>query len=131
MIRRLPRSTLFPYTTLFRSVKGGPTKSGHRTPTVIVTLPTDATDEATMRANAWMIKQALATGIHGILLCHADTPGAVRVFVESSRFPFQRLGVNEGLEEGRRGAHGVASAAQIWGVSGKEYTEKADVWPLN
>src|SRR5262249_39890449 len=108
-------------------VKGGPTKSGHRTPTVIVTLPTDGTDEATMRANAWMVKQALATGIHGILLCQADTPGAVKAFVESARYPFHRLGVNEGLEEGRRGAHGHGGAAQIWGVSIKEYLDKADV----
>ncbi|HZS51768.1 MAG TPA: aldolase/citrate lyase family protein [Bryobacterales bacterium] len=112
-------------------VKGGPTKSGHRTPAVIVTLPTDGTDEATMRANAWMVKQVLATGIHGILLCHADDPGAVRAFVESARFPFQHLGVNEGLGEGRRGAHGTASAARIWGISPKEYAQKADVWPLN
>ena len=111
--------------------KGGPTKSGHRTPAVIVTLPTDGTNESVMRANAWMVKQVLATGVHGILLCHADDPGAVKAFVESARFPFQRLGVNEGLEEGRRGAHGTANAAQIWGLSPKEYAQKADVWPLN
>src|SRR5215472_19168522 len=72
---------------------GGGSRSGHKTPTVIVTLPTDATDEVTMRANAWMVKQVLATGIHGILLCHADNAGAVRAFVESARYPFQRLGV--------------------------------------
>jgi 4-hydroxy-2-oxoheptanedioate aldolase len=112
-------------------VKGGPTKSGHRTPTVIVTLPTDGTNEAVMRANAWMVKQVLATGIHGILLCHADDPGAVRAFVEAARFPHQRAGLNEGLDEGRRGAHGTAQAAEIWGISPKEYAEKADVWPLN
>ena len=112
-------------------VKGGPTKSGHRTPAVIVTLPTDGTDEAVMRANAWMVKQVLATGIHGIILCHAQSPGAVKAFVEAARFPFQRLGVNEGLDEGRRGAHGTPMAASIWGISSKEYAEKADVWPLN
>ncbi len=111
--------------------KGGPTKSGHRTPTVIVTLPTDATDEVTMRANAWMVKQVLATGIHGILLCHAQSPAAVKVFVESVRFPTSRLGVNEGLEEGRRGVHGVPTAAPIWGITPQQYQEKADVWPLN
>lgn len=112
-------------------VAGGPTKDGHRTPAVIVTMPTDGTDEAVMRANAWMVKQVLATGVHGILLCHADNAGAVKAFVESARFPFQRAGVGQGLDEGRRGAHGVASAAHIWGVSTKEYAEKADVWPLN
>ena len=65
-------------------VDAGTTKSGHRTPAVICTLPTDGTDENVMRANAWMVKQVLARGVHGILLCHAETPGAVRVFVESA-----------------------------------------------
>ena len=110
---------------------GGPTRSGHRTPTVIVTLPTDGTDEVTMRVNSWMIKQVLATGIHGILLCHADSPAAVKAFVEAVRFPTSRLAVGEGLDEGRRGIHGVPTASAIWGVSQKEYIEKADVWPLN
>jgi len=35
------------------------------------------------------------------------------------------------LGEGRRGVHGSAPAAQIWGVSVQEYEEKADPWPLN
>lgn len=112
-------------------VKGGPTKSGHRTPTVIVTLPTDGSDEVTMRANSWMVKQVLATGIHGILLCHADSPGAVKAFVEAVRFPTNKIGVGPGLGEGLRGIHGVPTAAAIWGVSQKEYLEKADPWPLN
>ncbi|HZT29864.1 MAG TPA: aldolase/citrate lyase family protein [Bryobacteraceae bacterium] len=111
--------------------QGGPTKSGHRTPTVIVTLPTDGTDEVTMRANAWMIKQVLATGIHGILLCHADSPGAVKAFVEAVRFPVHKQGVGHGIEEGRRGVHGIPTAARVWGVSQQEYLEKADPWPLN
>src|SRR2546422_10247813 len=38
-------------------VKGGPTKSGHRTPAVIVNVPVNGTDEATVRANAWMFHQ--------------------------------------------------------------------------
>lgn len=112
-------------------VKGGPTKSGHRTPAVIVTLPTDGADEVTMRVNSWMVKQVLATGVHGILLCHARTPGAVKVFVEASRYPFNRLRVNEGLGEGQRGSGGQGGAAQIWGLSVQEYLERADPWPLN
>ena len=67
--------------------KGGPTKSGHRTPAVIVNVPVNGTDENTVRANAWMFQQVLATGVHGILLCHADTPGAVRAFIEAVRSP--------------------------------------------
>jgi len=103
-------------------VKGGPTKSGHRTPAVIVNVPVNGTDEATVRANAWMFHQVLATGVHGILLCHADTPGAVRAFVEAVRFP---------AYGGRRGVHGNPTAARIWGITADEYGERADVWPLN
>lgn len=110
---------------------GGPTRSGHRTPAVIVTLPTDGTDEQVMRANAWMVKQVLATGVHGILLCHAETPGAVRAFVEAARYPFQTLGVGDGLGVGRRGNGGQGVAAAIWGISIEEYLRRADPWPLN
>jgi len=102
--------------------KGGPTKSGHRTPAVIVNVPVDGTDEATVRANAWMFQQVLATGVHGVLLCHADTPGAVRAFVEAVRFP---------AYGGRRGVHGNSTAARIWGITADQYGEKADAWPLN
>ena len=102
--------------------KGGPTKSGHRTPAVIVNVPVNGTDEASVRANAWMFQQVLATGVHGVLLCHADTPGAVRAFVEAVRFP---------AFGGRRGVHGNSTAARIWGITADEYAEKADAWPLN
>ena len=61
--------------------KGGPTKSGHRTPTVIVTLPTDGTDEITMRVNSWMIKQVLATPIIGLLEQIGTVHGLMRYLV--------------------------------------------------
>src|ERR687885_526716 len=80
---------------------GGPTKSGHRTPAVIVNVPVNGIDEATVRANAWMFHQVLATGVHGILLCHADTPGAVRAFVEAVPLPNHMQGVGNGIGEGR------------------------------
>ncbi|HYL38104.1 MAG TPA: aldolase/citrate lyase family protein [Bryobacteraceae bacterium] len=112
-------------------VAGGPTKSGHRTPAVIVNVPVNGTDEATVRANAWMFNQVLATGVHGVLLTHADAPGAVRAFVEAVRLPIHKQGIGSGLSEGRRGVHGAPTAAQIWGVSEQEYLDKADAWPLN
>jgi 4-hydroxy-2-oxoheptanedioate aldolase len=113
-------------------VAGGPTKSGHRTPAVIVNVPVNGIDEAAVRANAWMFTQVLATGVHGIMLTHADTPGAIRAFVEMSRLPIHHQGIAKGvLDEGRRGAHGSPTAAQIWGVTTQEYEDKADVWPLN
>ena len=110
---------------------GGPTKSGHRTPAVIVNVPVNGSDEAVVRANAWMFQQVLATGIHGVLLTHADTPGAVRAFVEAVRLPIHKQGVGQGIEEGRRGVHGAPTAAKIWGVGEQEYLDKADAWPLN
>ena len=113
-------------------VAGGPTRSGHRTPAVIVNVPVNGIDEAAVRANAWMFSQVLATGVHGIMLTHADTPGAIRAFIEMSRLPLHQQGVGKGLlAEGRRGAHGSPTAAQIWGVTTAEYEDKADAWPLN
>src|SRR5438128_797266 len=50
-------------------VDGGPTRSGHRTPAVIVEVPVDGRSEEVIRANAWQFRQILARGVHGILLC--------------------------------------------------------------
>ena len=112
-------------------VEAGPTPTGHLTPCVVVTLPTNGTREAVMRANAWMVKQLLALGVHGLVLCHAETPGAVRAFVESARYPFQTQGVDTGLETGQRGSGGQGFAAATWGLPVQEYVRRADVWPLN
>ena len=106
-------------------VDAGPTRSGHRTPAVVVTLPTSGESEHVVRANAWMTKQALAAGVHGLLLCHAETPAAVGAFVEHTRFAFQAAGA------GRRGAGGEAFAAEIWGLAKNDYLARADPWPLN
>src|SRR2546425_7883232 len=110
---------------------GGPTKSGHRMPTVIVNVPVNGVDEAAVHANAWMFEQVLATGVHGVLLTHADTAGAVRAFVEAIRLPIHKQGVGNGISEGLRGVHGADTASKIWGVSRDEYLQKADAWPLN
>jgi 4-hydroxy-2-oxoheptanedioate aldolase len=109
----------------------GPTRSGHRTPAVIVNVPVNGIDEITVRSNAWMFHQVLATGVHGILLCHADTPGAVRAFIEAVRLPIHKQGLDKDLPEGRRGVHGAPTAAAIWGITQDEYLQKADAWPLN
>jgi 4-hydroxy-2-oxoheptanedioate aldolase len=111
-------------------IDGGPTRSRHRTPAVIVTLPFDGTDAHAVRANGWMVKQVLATGVHGLLLCHAESADAVRAFVEASRYPFAPGGGPQ-LGPGRRGNGGQARAAEIWGVPLGEYLVRADPWPLN
>ena len=113
-------------------VEGGPTKSGHRTPAVIVTLPVLGLDEASIRVNHWVIEQVLGAGVHGLMLCHARTPDAVRAFVGAARYPFDRPGVHDDIiPEGLRGFGSQRFAAQIWGISGTEYLERADPWPMN
>ena len=112
-------------------IDGGPTASGHRTPAVIVSIPALGLDEATMRANSWVVQQVLAAGVHGVILCHARTPGAVRAFVQAARYPFHEHKVGDGLEEGLRGSGSQHFAAQIWGIPSSEYLRVADPWPLN
>jgi 4-hydroxy-2-oxoheptanedioate aldolase len=111
-------------------VDGGPTKSGHRTPAVIVTLPITGMDEYEVRANRWMIDQVLSSGVHGILLCHARSVEAAQYLVRSSRYASQRSGAG-GLAEGLRGSGSQGFASQIWGITGQKYTEVAEPWPLN
>jgi 4-hydroxy-2-oxoheptanedioate aldolase len=109
----------------------GPTASGHRTPPVVVTLPLYGLDAATVRANHWMIQQALAAGVHGLHICHAQNPEAVAAFIRAARYGIHLQGVGAGLQGGLRmfGAHEFASG--IWGVTPKNYYALADVWPLN
>jgi 4-hydroxy-2-oxoheptanedioate aldolase len=109
-------------------VEAGPTRTGHRTPAVIVTLPIAGTTDA-LRANAWMIQQALAAGVHGILLCNAESPEAARLMIEAARYPFAAR--VEGLAQGTRGNGSQAYASRMWGVTAEEYLRIADPWPMN
>jgi len=127
-------------------VDGGPTRSGHRTPTIVVEAPVNGTDAANVRFNAWQFRQILGRGVHGVLLCQAESADAVRAFVESCRYPHHRDGVDpaipspiarmhgatraasgEWLGRGTRGRGSEGIAAPIWGIS----PERCDPWPLN
>ena len=110
-------------------VDAGLTRTGHRSPTVIATLPLQGTDYTSVRTNIWMIQQALATGIHGILLVQAESPEGVKAFVEASRYPFAPE--VKGLIKGNRGSGSQQYASQIWGITQNEYLRRADVWPAN
>jgi 4-hydroxy-2-oxoheptanedioate aldolase len=131
-------------------VEGGPTRSGHRAPSIIVEAPVNGTDEANVRFNAWQFRQILGRGVHGVLLCQAETPAAVRAFVESCRYPHHPEGVDPALPSplarmrgersppgasflgtGTRGRGSEATAAAIWGISEAEYRERCEPWPLN
>ncbi|MBN9087239.1 MAG: hypothetical protein J0J01_10065 [Reyranella sp.] len=109
---------------------GGPTRSGHLTPTVIVEAPVNGTDGPNVAFNAWQFRQILARGVHGILLCQAESADAVREFVRACRFPHNKAGVDT-LGTGSRGRGSEPTAAPIWAVSQQEYFNLADPWPLN
>src|SRR2546422_8413869 len=72
MIRRPPRSTLFPYTTLFRSLLNRKriAEKGNLQPDVVtmVRIPPNARER-----NQWVIKQALDTGVYGLVLDRKST----------------------------------------------------------
>ena len=110
---------------------GGPTPSGHPTPAVITTLPSNCMTAEEVIYNAWQIRHVLATGVHGILHTHTRSAEAVRAFVSASRYVFQTIGRDKGLPEGLRGGGGQRDAAAIWGLDPVEYTRRADPWPLN
>ena len=130
-------------------VEGGPTRSGHRTPAVIVEAPVNGTDAANVRFNAWQFRQILGRGVHGILLCQAENADAVRAFVESCRYPHHATGVDpalpsavermrgavgeaagERLSIGTRGRGSEATAAPVWGIAAEEYIDRCEPWPL-
>ena len=131
-------------------VDGGPTRSGHRTPTVVVEAPVNGTDAANVRFNAWQFRQILGRGVHGVLLCQAEAADAVCGFVEACRLPPPPEGVDPAIPAplarmhgatrlpaggrlglGTRGRGSEASAAPIWGISAEEYLARCDPWPLN
>ena len=111
-------------------VDAGPTPSGHRTPTVIVSLPLLGLDEPTVTAGGWMVQQALAQGVHGVHLARARDPEGVKRFVQAARYPIHKQAVDI-VGEGLRGWGSHTFAAWVWGLSVPEYLQKADVWPLN
>ena len=111
-------------------VDAGPTPSGHRTPTVIASLPLLGLDEATVTAGGWMVQQALAQGVHGVHLARARDPEGVKRFVQAARYPIHKQAVDV-IGEGLRGWGSHTFAAWVWGLNAQEYLQKADVWPLN
>ena len=111
-------------------VDGGPTKSGHRTPAVIVVLPLLGLDGQTVKSGGWMVEQALAQGVHGIELARARNPEAVKRFVQAARYPFHKQEIDV-VGKGLRGWGSHIFASWVWGISREEYLKKADVWPLN
>ena len=112
-------------------VDGGPTPSGHRFPTVIVSLPILGYNADMVYFNSWVIQQVLSTGVNAMTLCHTRDPRAVPVYVAAARYPFEYPGVPRGLREGMRGSGSQILPARMWGITQNLYFNVADVWPLN
>ena len=132
-------------------VAAGAARSGHRTPAVVIEAPVNGTDEANVRHNAWQFRQILGRGVHGIILCQAECPDAVRAFIEACRYPHNIIGVDPALPTpmermagavrgrpgpgllgiGARGRGSEACAAPVWGVEQAAYMACAEPWPLN
>lgn len=118
-------------TEYMRGLKdGGPTPSGHLTPTVLSTLPSNAINAEEVRYNAWQARHVLTAGIHGILHTHTRSPESVKAFVQITRYPFQKI-KRDVIGEGLRGAGGQRPANEIWGLTPAQYAKAADPWPLN
>jgi 4-hydroxy-2-oxoheptanedioate aldolase len=111
-------------------VDGGPTNSGHRTPTVIVEAPVNGIDGPNVTFNAWQFRQILARGAHGILLCQAESADAVKEFVRACRFPHHKAGSDK-IGSGTRGRGSEPTASPIWGIDQQEYFERCEPWPLS
>jgi hypothetical protein len=120
-------------------------------PAVIVEAPVNGIDENHVRTSAWQFRQILGRGVHGILLCQAESAAATRAFVESCRYPHNLTGVDPSLPSpearlqgavrppsrgpllgiGTSGRGSESTAAPIWGISGEDYMNRCDPWPLN
>ncbi len=132
-------------------VDGGPARSGHRCPAIIVEAPVNGIDENHVRTSAWQFRQILGRGVHGILLCQAESAAATRAFVESCRYPHNLNGVDPALPSpearlrgavrppslgpllgiGTRGRGSEETAAPVWGIGREDYMSRCDPWPLN
>ena len=119
-------------TKFMRGLKdGGPTPSGHVTPAVVTTLPSNCKTPEEVLYNAWQARHVLTAGVHGILHTHARSPEAVRAFVAITRYSFQTVGRDRGVPEGLRGQGAQGEPAEVWALTPGEYVRKADPWPLN
>ena len=78
---------------------------------------------------AWAVKQALDIGLMGIIFPSIEPPEQARAAVQAMRYP-QRRNSPYPQPTGLRGS-GAAIGSWLWGLSGADYTRRADTWPLN
>ena len=93
-------------------------------PTPVVRIPPNTREQ-----NQWVIKQALDTGVYGLILPHLDTVEGAMAAVRAARYP-QVPGVPDFAPEGERGWW-QRIAPRYWGLSPAAYYDAADIWPLD
>ena len=93
-------------------------------PVPLVRIPPNSREQ-----NQWVIKQALDTGVYGLVLPHLNTVEEAKAAVAAARYP-QIPGSPDFEPEGQRGWW-ARIAPRYWGLSGQEYYHAADLWPLD
>ena len=93
-------------------------------PTPVVRIPPNTREQ-----NQWVIKQALDTGVYGLILPHLDTVAGAQAAVRAARYP-QAPGAANPEPAGERGWW-YRIAPRYWGLTPAEYYDAAGVWPLD
>ena len=93
-------------------------------PVPLVRIPPNSREQ-----NQWVIKQALDTGVYGLVLPHLNTVEEAKAAVAAARYP-QIPGSPDFEPEGQRGWW-ARIAPRYWGLSAQEYYHAADLWPLD
>ena len=131
-------------------VEGGPTRSGHRTPAVIVEAPVNGIDGPTSASTPGSSGRSSARGVHGILLCQAESADAVRDFVEPAATRIRRPASIPPCRRRASGWRRARGRAARWparhrhararlgadrraglGASTESISPRCDPWPLN
>jgi 4-hydroxy-2-oxoheptanedioate aldolase len=73
------------------------------------------------KAAAVSIGQQLNLGVSGIMFVSVESAAETKAGIDAMRF----------ASKGGTRAEDVGQAPALWGLSDKEYREKADLWPLN
>ncbi len=80
--------------------------------------------------NQWALKHTLDLGVYGLIIPVLESVEAAEAAVVACRYP-QRRGAQDAEPKGERGWHPHDVAVRYWGVSVEEYTDRADLWPLD
>ena len=93
-------------------------------PVPMVRIPPNTSEH-----NQWVVKQALDTGVYGLVLPHLNTVEDAQAAVVAARYP-QVPGVADFEPQGERGWW-YRIAPRYWGLTPQEYYDAADLWPLD